>query len=60
LPGLLDSYAISPVVNKVVNDSPDLIERLPPEQLAAQATAANLPKRTARKPKDDDRQASLF
>jgi len=56
--GLLEAYEISTAVNRVANDSPALLE-------AAQPNAESAPEPTAsakqdRKPKKDERQASLF
>lgn len=54
---LIEAYEISPAVNRVTNDSPDLIR---PATAYGQA-AAELPAATRRrKAKKDDRQSSLF
>jgi putative SOS response-associated peptidase YedK len=52
--GLLEAYEISTTVNRVVNDSPALID-----PAAAQQEPGPEPKPT-KKPKKDDRQTSLF
>jgi putative SOS response-associated peptidase YedK len=56
--GLLEAYEISTAVNRVANDSPELLE-------AAQAEMEPVPQASGRpklgkKPKKDERQASLF
>lgn len=55
-PGLLNAYEISTGVNRVVNDSPSLVDPV--------ATRADPvpepPVRAAKKPKKDERQSSLF
>jgi putative SOS response-associated peptidase YedK len=62
--GLLDAYEISSAVNRAANDSPALIEPAPTplEQpaLTARGPAATAPVKRPRKPKEDDRQSSLF
>ena len=49
---------MSTAVNRAENDSPALIEPLPPG--AAEAEEAKPAPRARSKPKDDDRQGSLF
>jgi putative SOS response-associated peptidase YedK len=57
--GLLEAYEISPEVNRTSNDGPQLIAPLPsPSTPPAAEPPARRPAR--RKPKDDDRQSSLF
>jgi putative SOS response-associated peptidase YedK len=61
--GLLDAYEISSAVNRAANDSPALIEPAPTpsEQPALTARGpAAAPAKRPRKPKEDDRQSSLF
>jgi putative SOS response-associated peptidase YedK len=56
-----EAYEISTAVNRVANDSPQLIEpvaAVPPAAVPGPAAAA--PARRAKKPKEDDRQSSLF
>jgi len=55
--GLLEAYEVSTAVNRVANDSPVLLDpALAQAEAAHEGTAAKL----AKKPKKDDRQASLF
>jgi putative SOS response-associated peptidase YedK len=56
---LLECYEVSPAVNRVANDSPDLIT---PASAAARAaeTAATAPAAPAKRKKPDDDQPSLF
>ncbi len=57
--GLLELYPVSSAVNRTVNDSPELIERLRPgEAEAARAVAAKAERK--RKPRAEDKQPSLF
>jgi len=60
--GLLEAYEISPAVNRVANDSAELIMPLPQSALAHEPPAAGPPaKKTARKVANEpDGQASLF
>ena len=53
--GLLDAYEVSPAVNRVANDGPQLIE---PVSAAAAAPAVKEPAKRAKK--KDERQSSLF
>jgi len=55
--GFFECVEVSNAVNKVANDTPDLLTPVTDDQRAAEA--APLPKRAA-KPKDDSRQGSLF
>jgi hypothetical protein len=66
---LFEAYAISTAVNRTANDSPDLIEPLPPDGVGGEPAASPVPvpvpARTGRspakaKPKKDDGQASLL
>jgi putative SOS response-associated peptidase YedK len=56
--GLLEAYEISTAVNRVVNDSPELLEAAQPN--AEPAPEATVSAKPGRKPKKDERQASLF
>ena len=53
--GLLEAYEVSPAVNRVANDGPQLIE---PVSAAAAAPAVKEPAKRAKK--KDERQSSLF
>jgi putative SOS response-associated peptidase YedK len=56
-----EAYPVSPAVNRVVNDSADLIVRVTPAMMAALARAAPPPKpRPPSAVKADSRQGSLF
>jgi putative SOS response-associated peptidase YedK len=60
---LFEAYEISTAVNRVANDTPDLLERLVHKAKAATPSApaaSPAPARRANKPKKDDRQSSLF
>jgi putative SOS response-associated peptidase YedK len=58
---LFEAYEISPAVNRVANDHPDLLK---PAKTAAQAASptsdATAPAKPPKKRKTDDRQSSLF
>jgi putative SOS response-associated peptidase YedK len=60
--GLMEAYEISNAVNRVANDTPDLLEPLTREQIAAAASAEaeSAPIKRSRKAKTDERQSSLF
>jgi putative SOS response-associated peptidase YedK len=62
--GLLEVYEVSSAVNRAANDSPDLIERLAagtePSASSVPEPAAGAPAKRPKKPKEDDRQSSLF
>jgi putative SOS response-associated peptidase YedK len=63
--GLMEAYEISTAVNRVANDSPDLLEPWTAEQIAAAGSvnSASGPEtvgKRSRKPKTDERQSSLF
>jgi putative SOS response-associated peptidase YedK len=55
---LLEAYAVSPAVNRVANDSPELIEPAPPA--APDSTRASRPARRRPERPDDNAQGSLF
>jgi hypothetical protein len=60
---LLEAYEISNAVNRVVNDSPELIAPAPelaPSSEAQQVAASAAPPRKAKKIKGSDDQPSLF
>ncbi|MGZ5842007.1 MAG: SOS response-associated peptidase, partial [Xanthobacteraceae bacterium] len=60
--GLLDSYPVSSAVNRVANDTPDLLAPLS-EEMGEAAVPAPKPKRAKKEKevaKKDDGQASLF
>jgi len=57
--GLLEAYEVSPAVNKADNDSPALLEPVPPQPEAGPSAEAGEPAKRVKKPKDD-RQPSLF
>jgi putative SOS response-associated peptidase YedK len=58
--GLIEAYEVSPAVNRVANDSAQLIEPLSAQAVeAVPAAPAAAPAKRAKKPKDDG-QASLF
>src|SRR5437660_168225 len=62
-PGLLDSYEISPAVNRADNDGPTLIEPISAQPAGAEAASepsVNAPGKRAKGPKKDERQSSLF
>jgi len=52
---LLEAYEVSTAVNRAANDGPELIA-----PLGASAAVPEPPAKRSRKPKSDDRQASLF
>jgi putative SOS response-associated peptidase YedK len=56
--GLLEAYEISTAVNRVANDSPALLD--PPQANAEPSSEAPASAKPSRKPKKDERQASLF
>jgi putative SOS response-associated peptidase YedK len=56
--GLLEAYEISTAVNRVANDSPALLDA--PQPNAEPVLEATASVRPGRKPKKDERQASLF
>ena len=56
--GLLEAYEVSSAVNRVVNDSADLIA--PASAAPAEAPSAAEPKSSSAKPKKPDDQLSLF
>jgi len=56
--GLLDAYEVSTAINRAANDSPAVLDPAPAQAEAApEASAATKP---SKKPKKDERQASLF
>jgi putative SOS response-associated peptidase YedK len=63
---LFEAHAISTAVNRTANDSPALIEPLPPDVMGDEPAAAPVPARAAArppvkaKPKKNDGQASLL
>ncbi|MGH6770674.1 MAG: SOS response-associated peptidase [Xanthobacteraceae bacterium] len=65
---LFEAYEISTAVNRVANDSPELIRPVQRSETreihepapGSAVSAANAPAKPARKPKKDDRQRSLF
>jgi putative SOS response-associated peptidase YedK len=56
--GLLDAYEVSPAVNRVANDDATLIERY--VALAVGPSDAGVASNQVKKPKEDERQGSLF
>jgi putative SOS response-associated peptidase YedK len=56
--GLLEAYEVSTAVNRVANDSPALLDA--PQPNAEPASEAHASAKPGRKPKKDERQASLF
>ena len=58
--GLLEAYEVSTAVNRVANDSAELLERAPAQVPAAPEPVAPMPQKRSRKPKKDGRQRSLF
>jgi putative SOS response-associated peptidase YedK len=61
--GSLDSYPVSSAVNRVANDTPDLLARLSEEEMGEAAAPAPKPKRAKKEKeaeKKDDGQKSLF
>jgi hypothetical protein len=56
--GLLDAYEISTAVNRVANDSPALLDAAQTEM--EPAPGAPVSPKPGKKPKKDERQASLF
>jgi putative SOS response-associated peptidase YedK len=56
--GLLEAYEISTAVNRVANDSPALLDAARAEM--EPAPKASAPPKPGKKPKKDERQASLF
>jgi putative SOS response-associated peptidase YedK len=57
--GLLEAYEISTAVNRVANDSPELLDVAQADMESAAPEASASP-RPGKKPKKDERQASLF
>jgi hypothetical protein len=57
---LLEGYEISTAVNRVVNDSAQLLDPAPARDPAMPEPAASPPPKRSRKPKEDERQSSLF
>jgi putative SOS response-associated peptidase YedK len=57
---LLEGYEISTAVNRVVNDSAQLLDPAPARDPAVPEPAASPPPKRSRKPKEDERQSSLF
>jgi putative SOS response-associated peptidase YedK len=55
--GLLEAYEISAAVNRVANDSPALLDAAQPDMEPAPRTSSS---KQGKKPKKDERQASLF
>ncbi len=58
--GLLDGYEISTAVNRVANDSAQLLEPVPVQAPTAAAPVAAVPQKRSKKSKEDERQSSLF
>jgi putative SOS response-associated peptidase YedK len=57
---LFEAYAIAPLVNRVANDGPEVQMPYTAPEVANVASSPSAPKKTARKPKSDDDQTSLF